>query len=69
MSFVEAAIRRMSPLSRGDLQRRLIERAIRTDHSARLFEASFGLTLKRRVRNAYAMLGRFSALTSGLEAR
>lgn len=62
MSFVETAIRRLSPLRRGNLQRRLMER----------FEAHGGCYepgCKCRSTRAYAILGRFSALTAGLEVR
>lgn len=71
MSFVEAAILRMSPLRRGNLQRRLMERSWKVD--VHLNRARDGLCacgtarLRAASTRAYGVLGRFSALTAVLE--
>lgn len=71
--FVSAAIRRMSPLRRGNLQRRLIEKS--WDAAVHVNGAIDGLCacdmsrLREVSTRADALLGRFSALTSGLEVR
>ncbi len=73
-SFVESAIARLSPLRRGNLERRLRERAETLES-----DAPYGETYEdgtdavtpwwERYRRATANLGRFSAITASMEVR
>jgi hypothetical protein len=73
MSFVEAAIRRMSPLRRGNLKRRLMDRswdaAVHVNGAANSLCTCDIATLRKQMTRSDALLGRFSALTAGLEVR
>lgn len=74
MSFVEAAILRLSPLRRGNLQRRLMERVEACEASTPYgdkYEDGTDAVSEWAARSlrAYAVLGRFLALTAGLEVR
>ena len=69
MSFVESAICRMSPFLRGNLQRRLTKRVDSGKQAVFASKPSSRKANLALLRRAHAMLGRFSALTAGLEVR
>lgn len=71
MTFVEASIRRLSPQQRGKLKRRLVNSAKGWGWDARSGSPEHPDSVKAagNAKRFTAMLGRFSALTAGLEVR